>query len=108
MMPKMAKVAKVLGPKGLMPNPKTDTVGANVKKMVEELKRGKVSMKNDATGNIHQAVGKSSLESEKLAENIKAMIEVIKKTKPASSKGVFIKKAVLTSTMGPAIQIDAS
>ena len=108
MMPKMAKVAKVLGPKGLMPNPKTETVSANVKKMIEELKRGKISIKNDATGNIHQTIGKTSLENEKLAENAKAIIEAIRKAKPASSKGVFIKNAVLTSTMGPAIKVDAS
>ena len=108
MMPKMAKVAKVLGPKGLMPNPKTETVSANVKKMIEELKRGKISIKNDATGNIHQTIGKTSLDNEKLAENAKAIIEAIRKAKPASSKGVFIKNAVLTSTMGPAIKVDAS
>ncbi len=108
MMPKMAKVAKVLGPKGLMPNPKTETVSANVKKMIEELKRGKVSVKNDATGNIHQVIGKTSLDNEKLTENAKAIIEAIRKAKPASSKGVFIKNAVLTSTMGPAVKVDAS
>jgi large subunit ribosomal protein L1 len=76
--------------------------------MIEELKRGKVSLKNDATGNIHQVIGKTSLDNEKLAENAKAIIEAIRKAKPASSKGVFIKNAVLTSTMGPAVKVDAN
>jgi large subunit ribosomal protein L1 len=108
MMPKMAKVAKILGPKGLMPNPKTDTVGTNVKKMVEELKKGKVTVKNDATGNIHQSVGKTSLDNAKLLENVIAVIEAIRKSKPASAKGTYIKTLVLTSTMGPAIHIDTA
>lgn len=108
MMPKMARIAKILGPKGLMPNPKTDTVSANVKKMIEELKRGKVTLKNDATGNLHQVIGKTSLEADKLEENFKAVIEAVRKAKPASSKGVYIKKAVLTSTMGPAVPIDVT
>lgn len=106
MMPKMAKVAKILGPKGLMPNPKTDTVGTNVRKMVEELKRGKVTIKNDITGNIHQAIGRTSLEAEKLVENFTTIIEALHKAKPASAKGTYIKRIILTSTMGPAIQVD--
>lgn len=106
MMPKMAKVAKVLGPKGLMPNPKTETVGANVKKMIEELKRGKVTIKNDATGNIHQAIGKTSLDAAKLNENFNAVVDAIRKAKPASAKGTFINKLVVTSTMGPAVNVD--
>lgn len=108
MMPKMAKVAKVLGPKGLMPNPKTDTVGTNVKKMVEELKKGKVTIKNDATGNIHQAIGKTSLDGAKLLENFTSVLEAIRKSKPASAKGTYIKTLVLTSTMGPSVRIDTS
>lgn len=106
MMPKMAKVARILGPKGLMPNPKTDTVGTNVKKMVEELKRGKITIKNDATGNIHLAIGKTSLEGDRLNENFASILEAVRKAKPASAKGAYIKRAVLTSTMGPAIQLD--
>jgi large subunit ribosomal protein L1 len=108
MMPKMAKVAKILGPKGLMPNPKTDTVGTNVKKMVEELKKGKVTIKNDATGNIHQAIGKTSLNEAKLLENFTSVLEAIRKSKPASAKGTYIKTLVLTSTMGPSVRIDPS
>lgn len=106
MMPKMAKIAKVLGPRGLMPNPKTETVGTNVKKMVEELKKGKVSFKNDATGNMHQAIGKTSLDSAKLLENFSVFIDAIKKNKPASAKGAYIKSATITSTMGPGIRVD--
>lgn len=106
MMPKMAKVARILGPKGLMPNPKTDTVGTNVKKMVEELKKGKISVKNDATGNVHQIIGRASLEEGKLLENFTALLEAVRKVKPASSKGTFFKNVVIASTMGPGIRID--
>jgi len=108
MMPKMAKIAKILGPKGMMPNPKTETVGTNVRKMVEELKRGKVTIKNDATGNIHQAIGKTSLDSKSILANFEAVIGAIKKAKPAGAKGVYIKNAVVTSTMGPGMKVDVS
>ncbi len=108
MMPKLAKLAKILGPKGLMPNPKTDTVGPNVKKMVEDLKKGKVAFKNDVTGIIHQAIGKTDLDNAKLLENLNALMEVVKKAKPSSAKGAYLKSITLTTTMGPGIQIDAS
>ncbi|MCR4278539.1 MAG: 50S ribosomal protein L1 [bacterium] len=106
MMIKLAKIAKILGPKGLMPNPKTETVGPNVVKMIEELKRGKVTIKSDATGNVHQVIGKTSLEDAKLTENFQTLLATIRKVKPAKAKGVYIKNAVITSTMGPAIRID--
>jgi len=106
MMPKMAKVAKVLGPKGLMPNPKTETVSANVKKMVEELKKGKVAFKNDATGNVHQSIGKVSLDTAMLLENFNVLVDAIKKNKPATAKGIYIKSVTVTSTMGPGIKVD--
>ncbi len=106
MMPKLAKVAKILGPAGLMPNPKTDTVGANIKKLVEDVKKGKVAFKNDATGNIHQIIGKAELGEKELLENLTLLVEAVKKTKPASSKGTFIKSLTVTSTMGPAVKID--
>ena len=105
MMPKLAKIAKILGPKGLMPNPKTDTVGVNVKKMVEELKRGKITFKNDDSGNVHVAVGKISFGPEKLTENLKAFLEVLRKSKPATSKGTFIKNVSVSSSMGPGIKV---
>lgn len=106
MMPKLAKIAKVLGPTGLMPNPKTETVGTNVKKMIEEIKKGKVSFKNDTTANLHQAIGKASMGSAEILANLVALIEAVRKTKPASSKGVFIKSITLTSAMGPGVRID--
>jgi large subunit ribosomal protein L1 len=106
MMPKLAKAAKVLGPRGLMPNPKTDTVGPNIAKMIAEQKAGKLSFKNDNTANIHTIVGKASFEEAKLTENINAVIDAIKKAKPVSAKGIYIKSASLTSTMGPAIRLE--
>lgn len=105
MMPKLAKIAKILGPKGLMPNPKTETVGPNIKKMIGELKKGKIAFKNDDGGNIHLAVGKASFPKEKLLENLRLALETIKKAKPASSKGTYLENVVLTSTMGPAIKL---
>ncbi len=108
MMPKLAKLAKILGPAGLMPNPKTDTVGPNVKKMVEEIKKGKVSFKNDATGNIHQAIGKASMEVSALLANLTMLVDAIRKVKPASSKGVYIKSLTVTSTMGPGVKMDVA
>lgn len=108
MMPKLAKVAKILGPKGLMPNPKTDTVGPNITKIIEELKKGKVAFKNDATGNIHQVIGKTSLEVDQLVQNFNVLIEALKKNKPASSKGVYLKSITIATTMGPGIKIDPS
>lgn len=108
MMPKLAKVAKVLGPKGLMPNPKTDTVGPNIKKIIEDLKKGKVAFKNDATGNVHQIIGKSSLDESKLIENLKVFVEAVRKAKPASAKGTYIQSLTLTSTMGPGIKVDSN
>lgn len=108
MMPKLAMIAKVLGPKGLMPNPKTETVGPNVKKMVEELKKGKVTFKNDDTANIHQIIGKVSFDEAKLKENFIAFLEALKKSKPATQKGTYIKTLVICSTMGPAIKVSQS
>ncbi|MEK7473124.1 MAG: 50S ribosomal protein L1 [Patescibacteria group bacterium] len=108
MMPKLAKVAKILGPTGLMPNPKTDTVGTNVKKMIEDVKKGKVAFKNDLTGNIHQAIGKTDLGPKELLENFNALVEAVKKVKPASAKGSYLNSVTLTSTMGPGMRIDTA
>lgn len=108
MMPKLAKVAKILGPTGLMPNPKTDTVGANIKKLIEDVKKGKVAFKNDTTGNIHQSIGKSSMDAKNLLENFNVLMDAIKKNKPASAKGVYLNSVTLTTTMGPGVKVDTS
>lgn len=105
MMPKLAKVAKILGPKGLMPNPKTETVTTKIKETVAALKKGKSAFKNDDTGNIHQVVGKISFGHQKLAENIKAFIDNLEKNKPAGLKGKLIANITVCSTMGQGIKI---
>lgn len=108
MMPKLAKIAKILGPKGLMPNPKTETVNANVKKMIEELKRGKLTLKNDDGGNIHATLGKLSSPASVILENLKALLEAVKRAKPATAKGVYLQNAVLVTSMGPAIHVSVN
>jgi large subunit ribosomal protein L1 len=105
MMPKLAVAAKVLGPKGLMPNPKTGTVDTNVVKMIEELKKGKIAFKNDDGSNLHVTVGKISFDNAKLKENIETMLETIKKLKPTGSKGTYFRSIYLTSSMGPSIKL---
>jgi len=105
MMPKLAKVAKILGPKGLMPNPKTQTVTTKIKEAVEALKKGRAAFKNDDSSNIHQAVGKLSFDDVKLVENIKAFIEAVEKAKPAAFKGKLIANISVCSTMGQGIKI---
>ena len=105
LMQKLASIAKLLGPKGLMPSPKNETVGSDVKKMITELKKGKISFKNDDTANIHITIGKVSFDNDKLKENFEAMLDSIKKNKPATTKGTFIKKITLASTMGPSLEV---
>ncbi len=107
MMPKLAVAARVLGPRGLMPNPKTGTVGPNVTQMITDLKKGKTAFKNDDTANIHQIVGKVSFDNQKLQENIETFLETLKKIKPNSTKGTYIKTMYLTSSMGPSVKYDA-
>jgi large subunit ribosomal protein L1 len=102
----LSKVAKILGPKGLMPNPKSGTVTFEVGQTVTELKKGRVEYKNDSFGIIHCAVGKVSFDEAKIAENIKALLEAIQKAKPSVSKGQYIKSISVSSTMGPGIYID--
>lgn len=104
MMPKMAKVAKILGPKGLMPSPKSDTVSTNVAKMVSELKKGKLAFKSDDYGIVHTIIGKVSFDAKALAENYEALLETIRKAKPSSSKGVYLQNVTVATTMGPAIR----
>ena len=106
MMPALGKIGKILGPKGLMPNPKTGTVTTDVVKAIEETKKGKVNYRTDSYGNIHGIIGKASFEDGKLAENLKAFVEAIQKVKPATVKGTYIKNISISSTMGPGIKID--
>jgi len=105
MMPKLAKAAKVLGPKGLMPNPKSGTVGPDVAKMVDNLKKGMVAYRNDGTAIVHSAIGKASVSEAQLLENFEAMIDALKKVKPSSSKGVYLKGVTIAATMGPGIAV---
>ncbi len=105
MMKNLSKIAKILGTRGLMPSPKNETVTNNPVKAVEELKKGKISFKNDDTGNVHSIIGKASFDTQKLVENLNSIIDAIKKAKPNSSKGIYIKKLSISSTMGPGIKI---
>ena len=106
MMRKMAMIAKILGPKGLMPSPKNETITNNIKKVVEELKKGKITFRNDDTANIHQVIGKVSFDTAKLNENFKAFIEAIEKAKPETMKGIYINAISLASTMGPGVKVE--
>src|ERR1700692_311452 len=108
MMKAAGRLGKVLGPRGLMPNPKTGTVTFEVAKAVKEIKAGKVEFRVDKTGIIHSPVGKVSFDAKKLAENAQALLEAVVKAKPAAAKGKYVKKVTLTSTMGPGVTIDES
>ncbi|NLC95856.1 MAG: 50S ribosomal protein L1 [Bacilli bacterium] len=106
MMPQLGKLGRILGPKGLMPNPKTGTVTMDVAKAVSEIKAGKVEYRVDKAGNLHITAGKVSFDSQKLIENIKTIYDTIVRIKPATVKGTYIKNVTLTSTMGPGIKIN--
>ncbi|MBD0409015.1 50S ribosomal protein L1 [Bacillus siamensis] len=108
MMGEVGKIGRVLGPKGLMPNPKTGTVTFEVEKAIGEIKAGKVEYRADKAGNIHVPIGKVSFEDEKLVENFTTMYDTILKAKPAAAKGVYVKNVAVTSTMGPGVKVDAS
>lgn len=105
MMPKLATIAKILGPKGLMPNPKNKTVTPKVKEVIESLKKGRADFKNDDSGNVHQIVGKVSFDPEKLEENIKVFVEALHRSKPEAAKGKFVKSISICSTMGKSVKI---
>ena len=106
MMPALGKIGKVLGPKGLMPNPKTGTVTMTPAKTIEDIKKGMVEYKTDTFGNVHSIVGKVSFTEDKLAENLKYIINVIVKAKPTTVKGNYIENISISATMGPGIKID--
>jgi large subunit ribosomal protein L1 len=106
MMRVVGRLGKVLGPRGLMPNPKTGTVTPDVKRAVEEIKAGKVEFRVDKTGIIHAPFGKRSFGPEKLSENANALVAAVIKAKPPAAKGKYVKSATVSSTMGPGIRVD--
>ena len=106
MMPALGKIGRILGPKGLMPNPKTGTVTLDTKKAVEEVKKGRVEYRTDSYGNVHALIGKSSFSEEDLLENLKTFVSVIVKAKPSVVKGTYVKNITLSSTMGPGVKVD--
>lgn len=108
MMGEVGKIGRILGPKGLMPNPRTGTVTFDIAKAVEEIKAGKVEYRADKAGIIHAPIGKVSFEDDKLEENFNTVFDTILKAKPASSKGTYMKSVNVTTTMGPALKIDTS
>ncbi len=108
MMGIVGKIGRVLGPKGLMPNPKSGTVTMDIAKAVNDIKAGKVEYRLDKTNIIHVPVGKASFDNEKIKENIDALMDAVKKAKPATSKGQYFRSVTITSTMGPGVKINAS
>lgn len=108
MMGELGKLGRILGPKGLMPNPKTGTVTMDVAKAVDDVKKGKIEYRVDKEGNINLMIGKVSFGEEKLAENFKAIYDVILRARPAAVKGVYMKNVVVSACMGPAIKLDVA
>ena len=106
MMPALGKIGRVLGPKGLMPNPKTGTVTMDVQKAVEDVKKGRVEYRADSYGNVAVSIGKVSFDADKLLGNLNAFVSLIIKTKPSVVKGKYVKNVTISSTMGPGIKID--
>jgi large subunit ribosomal protein L1 len=109
-MPKVCRLGRILGTRGLMPNPKAGTVvqPADLPRAIEELKAGRVEFRNDKTGNLHIPVGKASFEPQRLLENAQAIVEAVNRVKPAGVKGIYIRRAVITSTMSPGIRLELS
>jgi large subunit ribosomal protein L1 len=105
-MAKVGRVARVLGPRGLMPNPKTGTVTQDVGKAISDIKGGKINFRIDKQANLHLVIGKTSFDQQKLAENYAAALDEVLRAKPSSSKGKFLKKVTFATTMGPGIQVD--
>src|ERR1700727_3418598 len=108
MMRSVGKLGKVLGPRGLMPNPKTGTVTTDIAKAIQEVKAGKVEFRVDKTGVVHAPVGKVSFNTDKLLENANSLIQAVLKAKPSAAKGKYVKSATLCSTMGPGINLDVT
>jgi len=108
LMKNLAVIAKILGTRGLMPSPKNDTVTNNPAKTVEELKKGKISFKNDDTANLHAIIGRVSFDSNKLLENYQTLLDTVKKSKPGAAKGTFLKNISLSSSMSPGVKVSLS
>ncbi len=108
MMGKVGKIARVLGPRGLMPNPKTGTVTADVTKAISDIKGGKVNFRVDKQSNLHLVIGKASFDETKLVENYAAALDEVTRAKPSAAKGKYLKKIVFSTTMGPGIQVDTN
>jgi len=108
MMPALGKIGRVLGPKGLMPNPKTGTVTMDVKRAVEDVKKGRIEYRTDSFGNVAVIIGKVSFDDTKLLENLNSFVSLILKTKPSAVKGKYVKNVAISTTMGPGIKIDAN
>ena len=108
MMHDLGKLGKVLGPKGLMPNPKTGTVTMDIKKAVEEVKQGRIEYRTDSYGNVHTIIGKVSFTETQLVENLNAFVSMILKSKPSVVKGTYVKNVSISTTMGPGIKIDTN
>ncbi len=108
MMPMLGKLGKILGPRGLMPNPKTGTVTTDVKKAIDDIKKGRVEYRTDSYGNIHTIIGKVSFDADKLVGNLDAVVDVVMKSKPSTVKGQYLKNISVSATMGPGIKIDLS
>jgi large subunit ribosomal protein L1 len=106
LMPMVGRLGRVLGPRGLMPNPKTGTVTPEVGKAVEEFKGGKVEYRTDRYGNVHVPIGKISFTTEALGDNLRAILDELQRAKPASSKGRYLRKISLSPTMGPSVKVD--
>lgn len=110
LMGKVGRLGKILGPRGLMPNPKAGTVvqGEDLPRVIDELKAGRVEFRLDRTANLHVPIGKASFDTDKLYDNMAALMDVIIRARPASAKGIFFRKIVVTSTMGPGVKVDAN
>ena len=106
MMAIVGRIGKILGPRGLMPNPKTGTVTFEVESIIKNIKAGQVEFRTDKQGNLHASVGKISFDADKLCENVSALIDTVKRMKPSSSKGIYLRNFSLSSTMGPGLNVD--
>lgn len=107
-MGELGKMGRLLGPKGLMPNPKTGTVSMDIGKAISEIKAGKIEYRTDKQGNIHLSIGRVSFDADKLADNLNVVVDTLLKVRPSSVKGQYVKNSVIHTTMGPAVRFDVN